>query len=323
MDGGGRTPGAGDLVHTAIFPGSEAHMAAALGAFVEAGLAAGDPVMVNLAGPTTAALAAALGGAGTAVTWTDADAWAAHPGRRLRAIHEEVTARLRGGARAVRFVGECPLRTCPSALVDEWLRMDVALNETLAGLPVTMACVYDTTALAPGAAADVRATHPHLGLPAEPNGAFVAPGDHLAARRPPGLAVPAGAAQVAGRVTPATGRRFLQQALDGVDLAGSACVDLQVVLSELVANAWQAGATSVVVSCWWDGSQVAVQVDDDGCGLWDPLAGYRCPALDAPGGRGLWIIRQLADTVEVLPNPAGTSVRVGVLRPGPGGPDHR
>jgi hypothetical protein len=53
-----------------------------------------------------------------------------------------------------------------------------------------------------------------------------------------------------------------------------------------------------------------VQVDDDGGRPVPPTAGYRPPRPTQHGGRGLWLARQMADTVAVHTTPNRTSVRL-------------
>ncbi len=117
-----------------------------------------------------------------------------------------------------------------------------------------------------------------------------------------------------GRVTPARARGLVREVLRGAPSEGGpvpaeAVHELAVVVSELVTNAWQAGSGRVDVWCWRRDGETGVQVDDDGPGLRDPFAGYRRPTPAAAGGRGLWIVRQLADLVEVAYDGRGTSVR--------------
>jgi anti-sigma regulatory factor (Ser/Thr protein kinase) len=42
----------------------------------------------------------------------------------------------------------------------------------------------------------------------------------------------------------------------------------------------------------------------------DPLAGRGAPVHLRPGGRGLWLVNQLCDLVQLRSSPAGTAVRV-------------
>jgi hypothetical protein len=42
----------------------------------------------------------------------------------------------------------------------------------------------------------------------------------------------------------------------------------------------------------------------------DPLVGRRSPDHDGEHGRGMWLINQLCDLVELRPGPAGTTLRL-------------
>lgn len=301
--------------HLAVVHRSTDELVSALLPFVAEGLRAGQPVLVNLAAERTGALAEALGPDAAGVRWTDAERWETHPGHRLRAIGEALDEQVASGASWLRFVGECPWLSTPAEMVPEWTRFDAALNEVLAGAPLTMVCAYDAAALPRAVLDGAMTTHPCVGLvPRSPSASYVEPGRFLEGQQGP-LVVPPTAARVAGRVTPGTARRFLEHCLGEQGVTGERAGDLLVVLSEVVTNAWQAGAASVTVSSWSTGRGVALQVDDDGPGLWDALAGYRRPPVDADSGRGLWITRQLADVVDIAPTPTGTSVRVQMLDP--------
>lgn len=300
--------------HSALVHRTPDELAAAVVPFVADGLACGEPVMVNLAVARAERLRRELGHGAGGIVWTDADEWVVHPARRLRAIGDAVEARTAAGASHLRFVGECPFHSTVPAMVPEWLRFDAALNEVLRDVPMHMVCVYDASVLPAAVVTEALSVHPSVGIrPVQANPGFEDAWRFLARRQVTDLAVPAGAARVAGRVTPSTARRFLSRCMAEVGSTGERAGDLELVLSEIVTNSWQAGATTVTVSCWSTGAGVAVQVDDDGPGLWDVLAGYRRPSVDATGGRGLWITRQLADVVDICPSRSGTAVRVQML----------
>src|SRR5579862_5679002 len=108
---------------------------------------------------------------------------------------------------------------------------------------------------------------------------------------------------------PADARLLVRLGLALETLDPSTVAHLDLIVSELVTNSWQVGADVVELACWRVPHGVAVHVDDDGPGFDDPLAGYRRPAPDAPRGRGLWMVRQLADVLEVSSTPSKTAVR--------------
>ena len=307
-------------VHTLVMAGSPGDLAARLAPCVLRAVEDGEAVHVNLTTTRGGALRRRLGAAADAVTWTDTAVWAAHPVRRLREVQRLVDEQLAGGARLC-FVGECAWPVDEPDLWAEWERFDAVLNHALEGRPVTMVCVYDEEEHSPHSLERAHACHPYVGVePPRPAPGYVEPEAFLALDRADHLEVPAHAVRLSGALVPGTVRAQLGALLFGtgglapLGLGGAMDEDvadaLLVTTTELVTNAWQAAAAVVDVACWRDGAWAVVQVDDDGPGLTDPLAGYRRPPVDALGGRGLWITRQLADTVDIAAGDWGTSVRL-------------
>jgi anti-sigma regulatory factor (Ser/Thr protein kinase) len=93
-------------------------------------------------------------------------------------------------------------------------------------------------------------------------------------------------------------------------LASQRLADLVIAVSELAANTL-AHTTGQGTVCVWDtGREVICQVEDTGQ-ITDALAGTERRDPAAPGGgRGLWLMHQLCDLVEVRTGPAGTIGRV-------------
>jgi anti-sigma regulatory factor (Ser/Thr protein kinase) len=60
---------------------------------------------------------------------------------------------------------------------------------------------------------------------------------------------------------------------------------------------------------WLDKGAAVVQFTDSGTVL-DPLTGRLTPSLDSEGGRGLYLVNQLCDLVQVRSSERGTTVRV-------------
>ena len=87
--------------------------------------------------------------------------------------------------------------------------------------------------------------------------------------------------------------------------------DLVLAVHELAANSVRHGGGCGTLRVWHDGSALVCEVSDLGW-IIDPLAGRRRPGLDQVGGRGLWLVNQLCDLVELRSSPAGTVVRVRV-----------
>lgn len=305
------------FAHTAVQHGSTEELVGELTPLLREWLSRRDHVFVNLTADRVEALRAALGSGADRVRWTDTYDWAPHPARRLRAIQELLEDDDRAGPGRLRFVGECAFPAASPELAVEWERFEAVLNDVLADAPVTMVCTYDVNDLPEDLIERVPSTHPMLGVdPVVPNASYRRPLDVLhipTALSPP----PASATHEGGRVAPARARSLVRDVLSRVEATGPrtrhALDDLAVVATELVTNAWQVQADSIDVWCWHEGDEMGVQVDDDGPGLRDPFAGYRRPASGVVGGRGLWIVRQLADLVEIASDGRGTSVRARIF----------
>lgn len=91
---------------------------------------------------------------------------------------------------------------------------------------------------------------------------------------------------------------------------GERASDLALVLDELLANAMEHGRTPVAVRSWNDG-RLVITVADSGDGFdFASVVRSHPPVMLGRRGRGLWIVRQVADHVEVESGPAGTTIRV-------------
>jgi anti-sigma regulatory factor (Ser/Thr protein kinase) len=90
--------------------------------------------------------------------------------------------------------------------------------------------------------------------------------------------------------------------------------DLVVVAHELASNSVRHGGGAGRLRLWQAEHVVYCEVSDAGPGLSDPaLAGRRKVPTEAIGGRGLWIIRQLADTFDIRTGSAGSVMTAGFV----------
>ncbi|MCK9903033.1 ATP-binding protein [Frankia sp. Cpl3] len=85
--------------------------------------------------------------------------------------------------------------------------------------------------------------------------------------------------------------------------------DLKLALHEILTNSVRHGGGGGVLRVWVEEAMLICEVSDRGH-VRDMLAGRRPPALDAEGGRGLWLAHQLCDLVQLSSSPAGTIVRL-------------
>jgi anti-sigma regulatory factor (Ser/Thr protein kinase) len=93
-------------------------------------------------------------------------------------------------------------------------------------------------------------------------------------------------------------------------------MDLVIAIAELAANTLAHTNGPGAVTFWATADEIIGQVQDQGH-IEDPLVGKVRPAPDAPGGgRGLWLVHEVCDQVEVRSGQGGTTVRVHMRRVG-------
>jgi len=84
---------------------------------------------------------------------------------------------------------------------------------------------------------------------------------------------------------------------------------LVIIASELASNAVRHGGGRGRLRLWRGDSALRCEVSDDGPGIPDPAgAGRRQPSPLASSGRGLWVVRQLSETMSIECDPRGTRV---------------
>jgi anti-sigma regulatory factor (Ser/Thr protein kinase) len=97
--------------------------------------------------------------------------------------------------------------------------------------------------------------------------------------------------------------------------AGPAVPDIILVAHELSTNAVRHGGGSGRLRMWRSGDRLFCRVADGGPGLADPEhAGMTRPSPSVPGGRGLWIARQMA-AVEIRTTADGTCITAAIPIP--------
>src|SRR2546421_1421663 len=84
---------------------------------------------------------------------------------------------------------------------------------------------------------------------------------------------------------------------------------LVIIASELASNAIRHGGGRGRLRLWTADGTMRCEVSDEGPGLANPdNAGRTNPSQLAPGGRGLWVVRQLSDTLTIDTDARGTTV---------------
>ena len=106
-------------------------------------------------------------------------------------------------------------------------------------------------------------------------------------------------------------RDFVLQRCRSTGLDAGKAADLMVVVSELASNSVMHGGGSGTVRLWEDDNTLVCEVRDEGQ-IQDPLVGRVRPTVDRRDGRGLWLVHQLCDLVQIRSSDHGTVVRAHV-----------
>ena len=104
-------------------------------------------------------------------------------------------------------------------------------------------------------------------------------------------------------------RKFVSGRAARAGLRGQRRVDAVVAANELATNSVRHAGGAGSLRVWRENAALVCEVRDAGH-IKDPRAGRKRPAPDQRAGRGLWIVNQLCDLVQIRSSPAGTAVRI-------------
>lgn len=305
--------------HEALFYGGTQGFVESVVPFIREGVAGGEAVLVAVAPAKIELIRAELDGEGDFIRFTNMFELGHNPGRILPSWREFVAEQLPGD-RPFRGVGE-PIwagRTGPE--VAECHLHESLLNVAFdGGPPWQLICPYDTTALDGEVLAEARRTHPFV----RSNGTSGASRDY------PG-SVPNGFDQPfeePGKPVQevAFDTRSLSDLRDLVSdrgreagLSAARALELTMAVNEVATNSVRYGGGAGTFAMWRDDERLVVEIRDAGV-IRDPLVGRRTPDADQEGGRGLWLVNQFCDLVQVRSLPDGVRVRLHMAVPGRGG----
>ena len=289
---------------------------AALVPFARAGLEQDAALVAAVTASNIALLRDALGADAAAVTFIDRDEWYRRPATTVAGWQRLLTDALARGHKGMRIVGEVAFGASPGH--STWTRYEAALNDVFAAAPAWIVCPYDTRVLPDSLLAEARRTHPATFHPQRrPSAGYLAPEQFLrivAEPMPPVSGPPAISMDVADGV--AAARRAVAALLASAGWGGhERGDDLILAMCEIVTNSIRHGRGRRELRVWAGAGSVTCEVTDDGNGLDDPLLGYRPPAQDLTGGRGLWIAQQLCDALTIARRDTTTVVRFAVSLP--------
>jgi anti-sigma regulatory factor (Ser/Thr protein kinase) len=297
--------------HEALFYRGDDDFLAGLLPFVREGLAAGEAVVVAEPLPRLDLLRAALGDDAGGVEFLDMAEIGANPAR-IIGVWTDVLDRHTRAGRRLRGVGEPAFVGRRTAELVECRLHELLLNHAFdEGPGWRLLCPYDQEHLPRSVTQAAMRTHPVRSTSGSrlPSHGY-RPGRHAA-----GIAEglpPAGDAVLRGRFgagdIPAT-RHTVAQWARSCGLPEDRVDVLELAASELATNSVRHGGGSGTVAMWIEETAAIVEFSDAGL-LSDPLTGRRTPTHDQVGGRGIYLVNQLCDLVQLRSSERGTTVRV-------------
>jgi anti-sigma regulatory factor (Ser/Thr protein kinase) len=308
--------------HEALLYSGEAEFVSATSSFIREGLAAGEAVLAVVDAHKIGLLQSALGDHADEVAFADMAVVGRNPGRILDAWYRFAADNAGIGAGA-RGVGEPVSPRRSAAELVECQLHEALLNVAFPPQPAwTLLCPYDTQALDAEAVAEARRTHPFLRRGTETatsvdfarNGYGCGPGAPSAPWQfrdplPEPPADPSTVELAIGDTSLSAVRHQVSLHASEAGASPTRAGELALAVSELATNSLRHGGGHGRLRLWLDRGNLVCEVADQGH-ITDPLAGRRRPNRRQLHGRGLWLVHQLCDLVQIRTAPGGTVVRV-------------
>ncbi|MET9800852.1 sensor histidine kinase [Streptomyces sp. NPDC006368] len=302
----GRTP----FFHPALFYATENEYLDGVGTFVRGALDGEQPVLVAVPGQRLQLLKGGLDDNDKHITWVDMTQAGRNPGRILSML-QEFADRPENAHKPVSIVGEPIWVGRTPAESWEATRHEALINLAFEGRDVSILCPYDT-ALPEDVLAQAYRTHPVVGDPAAYRASSRYTDPHEVCRDcDTPLPEPRDATDVA------FGEEDLARTRDEADhwaatagLPPERRTDWLLAIGEATGNSVRHGGGHGRLRMWRANGEIVAEISDRGR-LADPLTGRRRPDPYAPtGGRGVWIMHQLCDLVEIRAAAQGLVLRL-------------
>jgi anti-sigma regulatory factor (Ser/Thr protein kinase) len=297
------------FVHEALIYRNEAEFDAAMQEFLHAAAAADEPVLVALPTAHLERVRERMAGENVDARFEDVERVGRNPSCLLPMIEEWVSAHA-GRARVVSEVVWPGRREAEAA---EALRHEAMLNHALAGTEATVMSPFDGRGLDEAVLAGAEMTHPTV-LESGRRRASASYRDPESMRFGELWPLPPAPGQASEHPFDGSLAELRHAVADDPALASLPVArrqDLVFAVNEVATNAIRHGDGECVTRIWRERDEVVTEVTSR-TGIEDVIAGCRRPAADARDGRGLWLINQLCDLVELRTDGAATTVRMHV-----------
>lgn len=299
-------------LHDVMFWSGLDDFVARTAAFVTEGVDRGEPVLVALPRARSQAVRRAVGERGRHVRFADMEVLGANPARIINAWVD--FAREAGGVPS-RGVGEPLWPGRRDAEVRECHLHEALLNLAIGDdTPLWLRCPYDATHLDDAALVQALRGHPWV---AGDRGDVTASGTYAGAQQgadlfssplPPPPRHPVVRAIRDGESVRAI-RALVVHVATVHGVSADRAADLGLAAHELAVNTMCHGGGTGELRLWRERGDFVCEVVDAGR-VDDPLAGRLPPPPDQVGGRGLWMVNQLCDLVQLRSGEEGTVVRL-------------
>jgi anti-sigma regulatory factor (Ser/Thr protein kinase) len=308
---GTEAPPASGFDHEALFYRGAADFLAGVVPFVREGLARDEAVIVAEPRERLDLLRDTLGQDASGVDFLDMAEIGANPSRIIAvwsaAVEEHTTT-----GRGLRGVGEPAFHGRREAEFLECQVHELLLNTAFDPGPAwRLMCPYDEQRLPRAVCRGALRSHPVRSTSTERlTSADYEVDGHVAAMA--GVLPRPRKGVLSGRYgpgdVPAT-RRTVAHWARSCALSEDQVEALQLAASELATNSVRYGGGEGTVSMWTEAGVAVVEFCDAGH-LQDPLTGRLHPPTGQESGRGLFLVNQLCDLVQLRTSPSGTTVRV-------------
>jgi anti-sigma regulatory factor (Ser/Thr protein kinase) len=297
--------------HEALFYAGDDHFLCGTLPFITNALADEDAVLVVLSSQKIALLREALGQSAEEVHFEDMHQLGRNPARLIPAWRQFLDESAPAGG-PVRGIGEPIWPGRSEAEMTECERHESLLNLAFdRGPSWRLLCPYDIDGLDEPVIEAARRNHPlisedgvscrsehyidHPGAPSLLDGALPAPTSLVEE-------VAFGSDQMSAlRGSAARWAAAAQLGVDGVER-------LVLVVSELASNSVHYGGGGGTLRMWTEPETLVCEVLDAGR-IQEPLVGRVRPTSDQHAGRGLWLVNQMCDLVQIRSTLTGTVVR--------------
>lgn len=300
------------LRHSAGFHSSHRGLVAQLASLATTALRRDEPVAIALRPITEEALRHAIIGPAELISLDQPEGSELGSGQSMAARRaRELRELTGGGARPVTVLTEHISRfDGPDG--HYWTELDAALNVALADLPVSLTCFFPELPLHAAILDGALHNHPRLLVDGDLriNPGHRCPREVLGTQpaSPPTVLGPPEVELSFGAWQLHDVRAAVEQAVRDSDYQTERVEDVVLAVNEVATNAVEHGGADAQLYIWTDDGLVC-EIHDRGI-LGDPLPGLQAPHPSNPRGRGVWIARQLCDTLHVWADSTGTHVRM-------------